>query len=191
MYKYNKYIMSNLNNTIECPFIKNGYAKTYGELTLEGLKKLLFKVQTKNKTFIDIGSGKGSVLINVINNYPLIKEVIGIELDKERYEFSLERIKKDVSKKDQKKIKVINGDMLKDINYSNCDLVYISNLCFSESLNEKIANKLNEELPQNAIVFTSNELKNIREHNKKNFTIKQTWTDNSNINKYSLKKIKK
>lgn len=31
----------------ECPFIKNGYPKTYGEL---GLKRLLFKIRTKNKT---------------------------------------------------------------------------------------------------------------------------------------------
>ena len=167
--------MNSDNNTnIECPFIKNGYAKTYGELTLEGLKTLLFNVKTKDKTFIDIGSGKGSVIINLVNNYPLIKEVIGIELDKERYEISLERIKKEVLKKNQKKIKLINGDMLKDINYSNCDIVYISNLCFSENLNNKIAEKLNKELPEKALVFTSNELKDIRENTSKKFSIKQS-----------------
>ena len=54
-------------NKAECIFEKNGYAKTHGELTLEGLKKLIGKISTKGKVFVDMGSGNGSVIINMIN----------------------------------------------------------------------------------------------------------------------------
>lgn len=176
---------------MSCPFIKNGYAKTYGELTKKGLKQLLRNTQTKNKTFIDLGSGKGSVIINVANNYPQIKEIIGIELDPERHQIAKERVKNEVSKKNQKKIKLINGDILKDLNYSNCDLVYISNLCFSQEINDKISQKLNNELPSNSKVFTSKELSNINFSQKKNFTVNQSWTSDSSIRKYTIKNNRK
>ena len=171
----------------ECPFLKNGYAKTYGELTLKGLKQLLRNTQTKNKTFIDLGSGKGSVIINVANNYPQVKEIIGIELDSERHRIAQERIKKEVSKRNQKKIKLINGDILKDLNYSNCDLVYISNLCFNQEINDKISQKLNNELPSKSKVFTSKDLSNINFSKKKNLTVKQSWSPDSTILKYTMK----
>lgn len=63
--------------------------------------------------------------------------------------------------------------------------MYISNLCFSEELNDKISIKLNKELKSSA---TSKELKKLKEKDKKEFSVKQTWRDNSSIHKYSLKK---
>lgn len=175
----------------DCPFLKNGYSKTYGELTLKGLKQLLRNIQTKDKTFIDLGSGKGSVIINVANNYPQIKEIIGIELDPQRHQIAQERVKKEVSRRNQKKIKLINGDILKDLNYSNCDLVYISNLCFNQEINDKITQKLNNELPSNSKVFASKELSTINFSKKKNLTVHQSWTSNSIIRKYTIKHKRK
>ena len=96
-------------NATECLFEKNGYAKTHGELTLEGLKKLIGKISTKGKVFVDMGNGNGSVVINMIKTYPTIKKVIGIELNKERYDYSVERVKKELTKSQQKKVELIYG----------------------------------------------------------------------------------
>lgn len=90
-------------NKAVCLFEKNGYAKTHGELTLEGLKKLIGKIKTKNKVFVDMGSGNGSVVINMVKTYSDVKKVIGIELNKERYDYSVERVKKELTKPQQKK----------------------------------------------------------------------------------------
>ena len=136
-------------NKAECLFEKNGYAKTHGELTLEGLKKLIGKIKTKNKVFVDMGSGNGSVVINMVKTYLDIKKVIGIELNKERYDYSVERVKKELTKSQQKKVELIYGDFFgDDIDYKKVDFVYISNLCFGDIINKKIAIKLNKELYQ-------------------------------------------
>ena len=176
---------------LDCPFKKNSYSKTYGELTKKGLTQILKGVKTKNKTFVDIGSGKGSVVINVVNNYPQIKKVIGIELDKERHEEAEKRIKKEVSKKNQKKITLINGDMLTNYSYSDCDLIYISNLCFSNDVNMKLSKKLNKELCPGSKVFTSRHINKLKFSKKNELYAKQSWNDRSNINKYTIKNNKK
>lgn len=178
-------------NTTECLFKKNGYAKTYGELTLKGLKKLMRKIKTKNKVFVDMGSGNGSVVINMVKTYPDIKKVIGIELNKERYDYSVKRVKNELKKSQQKKVELIYGDFFgDDIDYKNVDFVYISNLCFSDIINRKIAIKLNKELKPRARVFSSRELTGINTSNKTRTTVKQSWRCDSNINKYTLKRRK-
>jgi len=175
----------------ECLFEKNGYAKTHGELTLEGLKKLIGKIKTKNKVFVDMGSGNGSVVINMVKTYLDVKKVIGIELNKERYDYSVERVKKELTKSQQKKVELIYGDFFgDDIDYKKVDFVYISNLCFGDVINKKIAIKLNKELKPRARVFSSRELTGINTSKKTRTTVKQSWRCDSNINKYTLKRRK-
>lgn len=175
----------------KCIFEKNGYAKTHGELTLKGLKKLMGKTNTKNKVFVDMGSGNGSVVINMIKTYPTIKKVIGIELNKERYDYSVKRVKKELTKTQQKKVELIYGDFFgDDIDYSKVNFVYISNLCFSDIINKKIAIKLNKELKPRARVFSSRELTGINTYRPSRTTVKQSWRLDSNINKYTLKRDK-
>ena len=180
-----------MSSLIECPFEKNGYAKTHGELTLEGLKKLIGKTNTRKKVFVDMGSGNGSVVINMVKTYPGIKKVIGIELNKKRYDYSVERVKKELKKSQQKKVELIYGDFFgDDIDYGNVDFVYISNLCFGDLINKKIATKLNKELKTRAKVFSSRELTGINTSKNLKTTVKQSWNCKSNINKYTLKRRK-
>ena len=52
---------SNEDNKI---FDEKGYAITYGELTLDGLKTIMEWVKNKkNKVFVDLGSGNGDIVI--------------------------------------------------------------------------------------------------------------------------------
>jgi tRNA G46 methylase TrmB len=67
-------------------FEKHGYARTYGELTENGLKQLFEHLPTrKNKVFYDLGSGKGTVVFNAMKMYPELNRAVGIELDVQRH----------------------------------------------------------------------------------------------------------
>ena len=49
------------------------YNLTYGELTRDGLLNLFKDVDTNNKTFYDLGSGDGNVLIYASEEFPNLK----------------------------------------------------------------------------------------------------------------------
>ena len=166
------------NNNLK---INKKYATTYGELTKEGLESLFENIDTTNKTFYDLGSGKGSVIINAINNYPELKKGVGIEYVIDRHEEALER-KFSLSDDKKEKIEFIQGDFTSDnINLSDADLIYISNLCLSGETNKDIAEKINKEVKSGTIVFSSRQipLKNVSKCYRTN--VNQTWKLGSNI----------
>ena len=149
---------------------------TYGELTKEGLKTLFTKIDTFGKTFYDLGSGKGSVIINAVNDYPDLKKVVGIEYVKARHDEALNRTK-GISK-----VELYQGDFTSNnFNLGDADLIYISNLCLSDETNKKIAEKINREVKGGTRVFSSRSipLKNIAD--SYNINVKQTWKNDSNI----------
>ena len=171
-------------NSIEQKFIQNNYASTYGELTRQGLNTLLHNKNLKNKVFYDLGSGKGNVVIYAAQDYPQFKKCNGIEFHDERHNEALINLQQNTDLKPL--VSFVHGDILKQ-NLSDGDFFYISNLCFNQSTNLKIYDKLKRELKQNATVFCSRPIcnKNI----KPNKTVKQTWWENSDI--YEYKKLGK
>ena len=101
-------------------FIDNGYAITYGELTLDGLTEIMNHnlndpIDLNDKVFVDLGSGNGNVVINVMKNFEGLYKGIGIELSKTRYNTAIKKLE-DESKEIQKKIHFSCNDILEKIN---------------------------------------------------------------------------
>ena len=161
------------------------YNLTYGELTSDGLKTMLSGIDTENKVFYDLGSGKGSVVINAINNFKNLKKAVGIEIVKDRHNDAIKRREKEDLKD---KIEFIEEDIFSDkVSLKDADLIYISNLCFNEEMNNNIAKKISNEVKSGTMIFTSRKipLENVSETS--NTSVKQTWMNGSNIH---INKIK-
>jgi ubiquinone/menaquinone biosynthesis C-methylase UbiE len=170
-------------------FEEKGYAITYGELTLEGLKKIMNKVDSKkdDKVFVDLGSGNGNIVINAIKEHPNLYKSIGIEFSKSRHETAENNLKKQKASI-KKRVKFLNNDILDDgFDYSDFDIIYISNLCFSDEINKRLSEKINNECNEDTHIFCSrplHQLSNIPP--PKIFQVPQTWISQSNINYYKL-----
>ncbi len=165
---------------------KKNYSPVYGELTKTGLFDLLKGINKSNKVFADLGSGSGNVVINAINRYPSLKKSVGIEYSKHRHLLALSNQQK-LSNIKKDKVSFYNSDMFKK-NFKTFDIIYISNLCFKDSLNIKLGVKLSKELRKNSYVFASQPFTISRKHTVETMSIKQTWGDNSTIYKYHLLK---
>jgi len=171
-------------------FEEKGYAITYGELTLEGLKIIMNKVNSKKgKVFVDLGSGNGNIVINAIKEHPNLYKSIGIEFSKSRHETAENNLKKEKATI-KKKVKFLNNDILDDgFDYSDFDIIYISNLCFSDEINGKLSEKINKECNPGTHIFCSRPLLGLGLSNIPNpviFQVPQTWTSQSNINYYAI-----
>lgn len=176
----------NISDKDEAKFKKNGYSSTYGYLTEKGIQQIIYKAiekyknkSIKNKIFIDLGSGDGSVVI-----YASIfdfKKVIGVELSTDRHDVAIKNKKKS---KNKDKIILHNGDLLK-YDISNVDIIYISSLAFSDKFLKKIENKIEKEVKKGTIIFSSKELINKKLKKIYRFPVEQSWDFNSDIFMYS------
>lgn len=165
---------------------------TYGELTLEGLKKIIETSQNimgdlSHKKYVDLGSGTGRTVV-LASNY--FGESYGIELSKKRNDIG-KKILEDYGNRIQNEdnILLINGDMY-DMNCRDKDVVYISSLCFTDTMMDRLKNKLNEELKIGSLIFTSKELdlnENDNLERLENINVKMTWSDSSTL--YVYRKI--
>ena len=174
---------------------RNGYAPTFGYLTQNGLVKIIdasddhdtIKIPTKNRTFYDLGSGKGHVIRHAIDNYPLLQQAIGIELDTEKHNEAIENLKGIT------KCSLVNKDIFDpDVKIREDGIIYISNLCFSDSINGRLKEKIEASLlpGKDMYVFCSKPLnfqnKYIKKYKK--ITCEQSWSPSSDIHKYKLRK---
>ena len=181
-YFYN-HIGGNLDNS---EFLKKNYAYTYGELTYNGLESILKNINCKDKIFYDLGSGKGNVIINSIKLSPSLNKSIGIELSKQRHREALEKLNS-LSNSQKSKIKFLNEDILSNnINLNDADIIYISNLCFSDDINRQIAQKLDNEIKSGTIIFCSKKLPLTLKNELKQITVEQSWMKDSNLNCYKI-----
>lgn len=170
-------------------FNDNGYISVYGELTKDGLKKILKeKVRIKQgKVFVDLGSGNGNVTVNAMKMYPQLELSLGIELSQHRYNKSLELLES-VPNSLKNRIKFFNKDIFDDgFNYEDFDIIYISNLCFPEEVNNRIGDKVMSECKRGTDVFCSKPLSS--ELDKKQieiFDVCQTWTNSGKMYHYKV-----
>jgi len=179
----NKLFVNLSGGTIEI-FNTNKYPSTYGELTREGMKHLIenLEIETKGKKLIDLGSGLGKVpLFAVVDHQFAFGK--GVELAKERYDKSIEMLKKIPELHD--KIEYENGDLMKT-NIKGFDVIFVSNLCFSADLNKKLTEKL-KEADIGTIIATSKELYAPYLQTIKVINVKMTWSSTSTL--YIHKKI--
>lgn len=186
---------------------KNDAAHTYGEITPEGLKTIFSGLNKTNKTFIDLGSGSGYATIVSALNYPF-KRVIGVELSNERHKMSntaLNNMRSQYggNKKLQSRLNRVKFTRGNVVTYdtSKGDIIYISNLCFSDSVNDKLAQKLSDDIlrvnnkrkrggktPKQTHVFCSRELPAVAGCTfVKNIPVNMSWMEGSPINHYIFK----
>jgi hypothetical protein len=177
---------------------------TYGELTLEGYKKMMTNIKTNGRNFYDLGSGIGKVIMYSYL-YSNFDKCIGVEYHKGRVSqartarkrilrsLSKNKTRNRTSKKTSKSSPVLlKGSFLnKKYFANNKDSVYfISNLCFSDHTNRRLAyyfDKYRGNSKYKTIIFSGRELP-ITTCNKspKILNVKMSWSDSSTIYKYIL-----
>lgn len=156
----------------------NVYNYTYGEINYDGIEKLYKVIMSMffdEYIFIDLGSGNGKIPLYLSSKQQIL-EAYGIELVKERFDFSLllfNKLKKRPFMQFTQKVHLFNRDMF-SLDYSNMpslhikhktkenveqtpskSIVWISNLCFGEEHTKLILEKLSRELSEDSLVCFS------------------------------------
>jgi hypothetical protein len=172
------------------------HAITYGELKDESLSILyevfsryapLSNIVGSYKNFYDLGSGIGKVVLGLSALNSSLKG-IGIEVVSERVQqanTALQRVR-DVSIR--QRVEFVCLSFLDDsINYSNACWLFISNLCFTEDVKQKLTEKLERELNAGAIVVCTKALNSDKFEQLNYITLPMSWSDESKV--YVYKKI--
>jgi len=172
-----------LDETTNKTFGNSAYPSTYGELTRQGMVEMLKGFETKNKTFIDLGSGLGKTPLYAVADNKF-KNAVGVELAPERHEQAI-KMRDKLPERIKPIVNYFKNDLL-NFNVKDFDVIFISNLCFSETLNQKIAEKLVNEGKDKALIFSSKEIihPKIKLIEKRN--VKMTWKSDSDIHVHQL-----
>lgn len=174
-------IWMTLSDTTNVTFGNSNYASTYGELTREGMEQMMRGYNTENKTFIDLGSGLGKTPLYGVMDHKF-KYAVGIELAKERHEKAIE-MKSKLPDKVKNRLDYFNNDIF-NFDISSFDYIFISNLCFNEETNKKLAEKLANETKENSYIFASKEIIHPKIKILDRRYVKMTWKSDSNIYVY-------
>jgi hypothetical protein len=145
------------------------YNYVYGEINYDGIEKLykvLMSMFFDDYVFIDLGSGNGRVPLYLASKQQIVRS-FGVELVKERYDFSLtllNKLKKRTFQQFIQKIHLYNEDMF-NIDISKMvsirneptlkSIVWMSNLCFKEEHTRDILEKLSKEVEEGSLVCFS------------------------------------
>ena len=137
-----------------------------------------------------------------LKNYPNLRKIKGTEMDTDKYDIFKNLLIHgnevvNIDAIDCSKIDNRIGDMFEDsTDISRSNIIYISNLCFDDTLNKKIVKKLSDCMSpkRSTYVFCSKELDlesmpNIRCKFKDTVPCKQSWMDGSKMNLYKLRKL--
>jgi predicted nicotinamide N-methyase len=182
---------------------KSGNAPTYGELTPKGMVIVVnYMMERLNAyfgdklpekiVFIDVGSGAGKVPMGACIEGPFNK-CVGVEYSKERHEIAVNAHKKMTSEwssllPEDRELVYINEDALK-IDMSKMHAIYVSSLCFEKPFMAKLLEKFEKELPDGAVVITSQAFPTTSKHRMKlirMFTLPQTWKSDSKARAYQM-----
>ena len=169
---------------------------TYGEVLPESIPVLyevfskyapLTKISQPYRNFYDIGSGIGKVVIGMASQHSFLKST-GIEIVPERViqaNTVLQRIKDESLRK---RIEFLCISMLDDsVNYGNACWIFISNLSFDNDTNNKLFDKLSNEVKSGCIIISS------KSHNNSNFellnhiSLPMSWSNESKVYVYKKK----
>lgn len=175
----------------------DGHEITYGELEYDGMKQILDHVHNINKNepkinnFIDLGSGRGKLPLYVAG-LPNVTKSVGIELVTERHNDALEiKNKLDDFQEITDKVTFINDNFINvDLSYDANDklLVWISNLCLPQKVNNDIFTKLIKELPVGSLIACSKELEQKFDKliNLGKLKVPMSWNKSSTITIYKI-----
>lgn len=135
------------------------YNLTYGELTGEGMDKIVKYLESKNinpsnSTFIDLGCGNGKTLA-----YAAVygfKQARGAEIVEARYEYA-ERKRAQLEERMRERIAITKSDIfsLPKKYFPSNSVVFVSNLLFPEQTNQELINYLSANTPADTIIIVS------------------------------------
>ncbi len=117
---------------------QNLIGETYGEILYPSINKLISSITlTEQDVFVDLGSGKGQVVIQLFLN-SLVKEAYGIELLPKLHDSALAAAKRLRSElpdffHETRKIHFLSGSFL-DISFATATVAFINSTCFTQSL---------------------------------------------------------
>lgn len=129
------------------------YERTYGEINdlsyLHNEIKNIFSFNNINHQdyiFYDFGSGYGKI-VNFFSKY--YKKSIGIEIDKERFQKSLNY--------DNNNIEFYNSNFF-DTNIASSCIILINNLCLGTGTNKRLSYKLLNECEKNDMIILTKKM---------------------------------
>lgn len=145
--------------TVDNKMMGDKYNLTYGELTGEGMGKIVkflesANVKPNNTTFIDLGCGNGKTLA-----YATVygfKQARGAEIVEARYEYA-ERKRKELEQRMRDRISISKSDIFKlpSAYFPKGSVIFISNLLFPEETNQQLIKFLSETIPSDTIIILS------------------------------------
>ena len=150
----------------------------YGEVNNESFSEVLDiilshedKESLKLYNFIDVGSGCGRLCSFLQEKYNFF--VCGIEIDRQRYQTSIQNIFNDIDK-----LEFICCNF-SAINFGDYDILYCCNTVFRDEDNAILYKKIIHEFT--GICFLFDYDKNMLPYYKEEFVIKSSWAQNTPI----------
>jgi hypothetical protein len=186
----------NINRSTKIP--NDLVVETYGELTINGYEQLLGDRSWEGYNFYDLGSGVGKVVMysHLLSDFD---KSIGVEFNKDRHNHAKTAQKKLSSKRKTRKTRKTKGKQLvfhkgnmfhkKYFNNNKNSVYFISNLCFTETMNAKLSkyfNKYRANKKYKTTIFSSKRLPELNYKSEETLNAHMTWNDSSNIYKYEL-----
>lgn len=165
-----------------------GCAATYGEITFEGVEKLIALLNLKDSdVFYDLGCGVGKMVIHLYLGTP-IKKSVGIELSSERATKAMsiqEKLKEEKGLVQGRTLAFYKESFL-DSNLDDATIIYLASTCFSPAVMKQITDTL-AKLKKGLRVIT---LKKLAENDRfklvDEFILPMTWSDNTTAYLYEL-----
>jgi SAM-dependent methyltransferase len=169
---------------------------TYGELKDESIPILyeiysryapLSKIISSYRNFYDLGCGIGKIVLGLTALNSSLKGV-GIEVISERVQHANTALQRVRDNSIKQRIEFICLSFLDDsINYGDACWIFISNLCLTDEVHQKLTEKLERELNTGSIVVCSKGLSSTKFEELNYITLPMSWSDESKV--YVYKKI--
>ncbi len=185
------YIINSSNNNLPKDVVE-----TYGELTYDGFNQLFNNQSWKGYNFYDLGSGVGKSVMysQIVSNFD---KSYGVEFNKERVQKARTAknlfIKKHSKtyKTNKKSIRFDRRSMFHKKYFDNNknSAYFISNLCFTEHMNTRLAHYFNTyRVNKNfkTTIFCSKKIPLKSYKNIKQLNVEMTWSNTSTIYRYDL-----
>lgn len=156
-----------------------GAAFTYGEVTADALRVLLKRCQELREhqeidCFLDLGSGCGRTVLHSLVLQPQIRRSIGIELSMDRHKTAM-KARKQLSHSNPDmadRAVLVNADAQFAVAaVASADVIWVSNTCFPEELNRRIAYLIDTFARPGALVCSTIELPCVRKNRETSETV--------------------
>lgn len=118
--------------------------KVYGEATWSGVNQMIrhFRPLTEDDVFLDIGSGRGKMVLHMALQTP-VKKCIGVELVTPRHEDAI-KLKEQIGDIPDKEVIFINEDIFKTDTIQQATIIYANVIMWDETLVQKIIENMSE-----------------------------------------------